>query len=138
MRYRSQARELALKALCFLDVTRDDKEEMFSLFCSNFKETSDPAVGPFFFELVQGVNRCSNEIDTWIINASKNWRLSRMPVVDRNILRLAVFELVRLPDIPASVSINEAVDLGKKFGSRHTGPFVNGVLDRIRITENIE
>ncbi|HKK91071.1 MAG TPA: transcription antitermination factor NusB, partial [Desulfobacteraceae bacterium] len=69
--------------------------------------------------------------------ASKNWKVSRMPVVDRNILRMAVYELLYCPDIPASVSINEAVEMGKRFGSRNTGPFVNGVLDRIRISENI-
>lgn len=56
-----------------------------------------------------------------------------MPAVDRNIMRIAVFEMLNLPDIPPSVSINEAVEIGKKFGTRDSGPFINGVLDRIRV-----
>jgi len=72
-------------------------------------------------------------MDKW----AKNWKISRMPVVDRNIMRLAIFELTRRPDIPASVSINEAVEIGKKFGTRDSGAFINGVLDRIKEQENL-
>ncbi|MFO7749120.1 MAG: transcription antitermination factor NusB [Desulfobacteraceae bacterium] len=135
MRYRSQARELALQALCFFDVIREDPEELLSLFCSNFEKTADEHISPFFLDLVNGVLARGSGMDGMINRASKNWKVSRMPVVDRNILRMAVYELLYCPDIPASVSINEAVDLGKRFGSRNTGPFINGVLDRIRISE---
>ena len=137
MRYRSQARELALQALCFFDVIRDDPEELLTLFCSNFEKTADEHISPFFLDLVHGVLARGSGMDGMINRASKNWKVSRMPVVDRNILRMAVYELLYCPDIPASVSINEAVEMGKRFGSRNTGPFVNGVLDRIRISENI-
>ncbi len=73
------------------------------------------------------------EIDGLIKRFSEHWRLERMSIVDRNILRLAVFELLNRPDIPAKVSINEAVDLGKKFGSEDSGSFINGILDGIRL-----
>ena len=66
-----------------------------------------------------------------IEEASTNWRVSRMPVVDRNILRIAVFELVECPDIPATVSINEAIELAKCFGAADSRAFVNGIVDRV-------
>jgi len=88
--------------------------------------------------LVEGVINHLDEIDTLIHSSSKNWKISRMPVVDRNIMRIAVYELLYCPDIPAKVSINEAVDIGKKYGTRDSGAFVNGVLDRIREFKNIE
>ncbi len=78
------------------------------------------------------------EIDRLLDKWAKNWKISRMPVVDRNIMRLAVFELLRQSDIPATVSINEAVEIGKKFGTRDSGAFINGVLDRIRSQEGLE
>ncbi|MBU2452036.1 MAG: transcription antitermination protein NusB, partial [Proteobacteria bacterium] len=64
-------------------------------------------------------------------------KLSRMPVVDRNIMRIATFELLKCRDIPSSVTINEAVEIGKKYGTRDSGPFINGVLDRIKSLEEL-
>ncbi len=72
-----------------------------------------------------------DEIDQLIESASVNWRLARMPVVDRNILRLATYELMACEDVPASVCINEAVELAKRFGDKESRAFVNGLLDRI-------
>ncbi|MEA1968880.1 MAG: transcription antitermination factor NusB [Thermodesulfobacteriota bacterium] len=138
MRYRSQARELALQALCYFDINRGDPEELIELFCLNFEKTADKNISPFFLNLVNGVTESVVEIDSVIKKYSKNWRLSRMPVVDRNVLRIAAFELLKCSDIPSTVSINEAVEIGKKFGAKGTGSFVNGVLDRIRISEKIE
>lgn len=81
--------------------------------------------------LVDGVMDHREEIDAQIQSSSKNWKLTRMAAVDRNILRLAVYELLYLTDIPKRVSINEAIELGKKFGSEESGSFINGVLDKI-------
>ena len=72
------------------------------------------------------------EIDALITIAAENWELSRLAAVDRNILRLAVHELSSRPDIPAKVSINEAIELGKRFSTAQSGAFINGILDRVR------
>ena len=94
-------------------------------------------VKPFFLELVDGVMTHKTEIDRLLDKSARNWKVSRMPAVDRNIMRIAVFEMLKRDDIPASVSINEAVEIGKKFGTRDSGSFINGVLDRIRSVENM-
>ena len=81
--------------------------------------------------LVDGVGAMSSDIDALIESASTNWRIVRMPVVDRNILRMATFELKARLDVPASVVINEAVELAKRYGEKDSRAFVNGILDRI-------
>ena len=75
-----------------------------------------------------------DELDALIARYSEHWRLERMTVVDRNLLRLAAFELLYLPKIPPKVVINEAVELAKRYGSDYSGAFVNGILDQIRAT----
>ena len=87
--------------------------------------------GPFSKELVLGVYEKRPELDRLIIRASKNWRLERMPYVDRSILRMAAFEILYMEDVPPKVSIDEAVDIGKRFGTEDSGSFINGVLDNI-------
>ncbi|MEH0018893.1 MAG: transcription antitermination factor NusB [Desulfobacter sp.] len=134
---RRQAREMALQALFSLDVNHIDPEQGIDDFCDQHEALLTEAVKPFFLELVTGVMADRESIDRLLDKWAKNWKISRMPVVDRNIMRLAVFELLKKPDIPASVSINEAVEIGKKFGTRDSGPFINGVLDRIRSQENL-
>lgn len=86
---------------------------------------------------MEGVLVQKARIDALMNQCSKNWKISRMPAVDRNIMRIAAFEMLEMEDIPASVSINEAVDIGKKYGTRDSGAFINGVLDRIRTQENL-
>ncbi len=135
---RRLARELALQALFYFDMDRGDPAELLELFCTNFEETVTDTVKPFFLELVEGVTASRAEINTLLNRCSSNWKISRMPVVDRNIMRIATFELVKRSDIPSSVSINEAVEIGKRFGTRGSGSFINGVLDRIRLSENID
>ena len=81
--------------------------------------------------LIDGVADRSDDVDALIHGASLNWRISRMPLVDRNILRMATYELLVSKDVPASVSINEAVELAKRFGDKDSRAFVNGILDRI-------
>ncbi|UCG13959.1 MAG: transcription antitermination factor NusB [Deltaproteobacteria bacterium] len=128
---RRRSREVAVQVLYQADMVQKDITEAFKVFCDHFDAPA--AVRAFAVELVNGVDRHMVEIDGLIRKFSEHWRLERMPVVDRSILRLAVFELLHRSDIPASVSINEAVDLGKKFGSEDSGAFINGILDRIRL-----
>ncbi|WP_022667972.1 transcription antitermination factor NusB [Desulfospira joergensenii] len=128
---RRQSRELALQALFFLDINKADQG--LEAFCDERTEELTDNVKPFFMDLVQGVTKGMDEIDDLLNRYSKNWKLSRMPVVDRNIMRIAAFEILKRPDIPPSVSINEAVEIGKKYGTRDSGPFINGILDRIRL-----
>ncbi len=134
---RRQSRELALQALFFLDVNHTDSVQGLVEFCALREDELQGLVKPFFTELVQGVLDAGEEIDKLLDKWAKNWKLSRMAVVDRNIMRIAAFELLKRPDIPCSVSINEAVEIGKKFGTRDSGAFINGVLDRIRSQEDL-
>jgi N utilization substance protein B len=122
---------MAIQVLYQVDMAQSDLTEALRLFCEHFK--APESIRNFAFELARGVHEHREAIDTLIRRFSEHWRLERMPTVDRNILRLAAYELVYRPDIPAKVSINEAVDLGKKYGSEDSGSFINGILDRIRL-----
>lgn len=132
---RRQSRELALQALFYFDMDKSDPKEALSAFCDTHHESLTDAVKPFFLDLVNGVLEHKGKIDDLLNTYSKNWKISRMPVVDRNIMRVATFELMMRADIPGSVTINEAVELGKKFGTRDSGSFINGVLDRMKSME---
>lgn len=93
----------------------------------------------FAQRLAHGVDAHREAIDSLIEECSTNWRLVRMPVVDRNILRLAAFELMECTDIPANVSVNEAIELAKKYGTKESRAFVNGIVDRMgRKLERLE
>ncbi len=89
------------------------------------------AARPFTEHLVNGVHSRRGELDDMIASASSNWRVDRMSIIDRNVLRIALFEMLHCREIPPKVSINEAIDLGKMFGSPDSGSFINGVLDRL-------
>ena len=125
------SREQALQALFYMDVQQSPPEDPVGLFCSCF--TQDRPAGSFFHRIVNGVSENRRTIDATIERFSSNWKLSRMSCVDRNILRIAVFELLYCPDIPPKVSINEAIDVGKRFGTDESGAFINGILDSIRL-----
>lgn len=130
---RRRSRELALQALFFLDMNSSgDGQADVAAFCLENEAKLTPTIQPFFMELVQGVMGNLDKVDPLLETYSRNWKVSRMPVVDRNIMRIAAFELLERPDIPPSVTINEAVDIAKKYSTRESGPFVNGILDRIR------
>ena len=120
-----------MQALFFMDLNHSLSVEGLNLYCKTF--TPSPGVYPFFTELMQGVTRCMKTIDATIERFSSNWKITRMAGVDRNILRIAVYELLYCDDIPTKVSINEAIDIGKKFGAKESGAFINGILDSIRI-----
>jgi len=127
---RTKARERALQALYQIDVASTDLDEALSRFWKSF-EPVEREVREMSEALVRGVAEHRREIDDAIEAVSTNWRLDRMAKVDRNVLRLAVHELVHRPDVPVKVAINEAIELGKKYGSESSGAFVNGVLDKI-------
>jgi transcription antitermination protein NusB len=128
---RRKSRELAMQALFYMDMSQDDSNEMLERFCDNFSPPEKMV--PFFLKLVKGVIQGKGEIDSILERFSDNWKLSRMSCVDRNTMRIAVYELLYCHDIPYKVSINEAIDMGKKFGTRESGAFINGILDSIRI-----
>lgn len=131
MGIRRRSRELAMQALFYMDIHQSTSQELLERFCEYF---SPPAkTRPFFFKLVNGVLAARTEIDALIQRYSENWELSRMSFVDRNVIRIAVYEMLYCSDIPSKVSINEAVDIGKKFGSEESGAFINGIIDSIRI-----
>jgi N utilization substance protein B len=131
MGIRRKARELALQALFCMDMTGDTSEEMLQRFCDHYVPPAKAR--PFFLELIRGVIGSRALIDQLIERFSRNWRLSRMSCVDRNIMRIAVYEMLFCGDIPAKVSINEAIDIGKKYGTEESGAFINGILDSVRI-----
>lgn len=127
---RSAARETALKVLYQLDITRDDAKEGLKIF---FRHHRVPVSSqPFVSRLVEGTAAHQKEIDALLARHATNWALDRMAIVDRNILRLGVYELLfDHQETPPKAVINEAVDLAKRFGTVDSGKFVNGVLDSI-------
>ncbi|MBW2648176.1 MAG: transcription antitermination factor NusB [Deltaproteobacteria bacterium] len=126
---RQRSRELALQALFQLDFNKNNLLDAVELFCKNFEVSK--SARPFFSRLVEGVLQHKNDIDQLIERFSSNWKISRMSRVDRNIMRIAAFELLYCDDIPFKVSINEAVNIGKKYGTKESGAFINGILDSI-------
>ncbi|WP_456432463.1 transcription antitermination factor NusB [Thermosulfuriphilus sp.] len=129
MSARRRARETALQVLYEIEMTGSSPEEAFSSYVENF--AIRPKAEDFARELVRGVLARKEEIDSTIKRHSRNWRLERMASIDRNILRIATYELLFRPDIPPKVSLNEAVELAKRFGSEDSAAFVNGILDAI-------
>ena len=126
---RRQARELAIQVLFHREFNPGDPKEIFHLICENFG--SPGANIAFSRELVLGVCKHQEDVDRLIRQSSENWRLERMSYVDRCILRLGVFEILFMEDIPPKVSIDEAVELGKKYGTKDSGAFINGILDDV-------
>ena len=94
--------------------------------------TAEASLRLFADPLIKGTLEHRAEVDAIIQKHAKNWDISRMAVVDRNILRLAIFEMLHREDIPPVVSINEAVDIAKKFSTGDSGKFINGILDKVR------
>ena len=91
----------------------------------------DPDIQAFAAELVRGVVDHLESIDTTLGECSTNWKVPRMALVDRNVLRLATYELLHIKDIPPRVTLNEAIEVAKRYGSKDSGAFINGILDRI-------
>jgi len=134
MRKRTLARENALKILYQAEITRRDINTASQYYWTEHEDL-DLTVKEFSDRLTKGTQEKIEFIDSKISQYATNWQIKRMAVIDRNILRLGVFELLFAPDIPPKVSINEAVDLAKKYGDLESSKFVNGILDKIHKSE---
>jgi transcription antitermination protein NusB len=142
---RRQSRERALQILFQWDIHRSigvkrgpaDKKSQADQWLEEFwaQNPAEPEIREFAERLAQGVIAEQAELDRVIGSSASNWRIDRMPVVDRNILRTAVYELLHMPDVPAKVSVNEAIELAKRFADDETRRFVNGVLDQVLKTD---
>jgi transcription antitermination factor NusB len=126
---RTRARELALQFLYQMDLRGDDLLPEARQYVT--AEERDAETTRFALRLVQGAFENKVEIDKTIQAVAQNWNISRMAVVDRNVLRLATFELLHCQDIPPKVAINEAIELGKRYSTQNSGAFINGILDKI-------
>ncbi|MBI3313096.1 MAG: transcription antitermination factor NusB [Candidatus Omnitrophica bacterium] len=137
MRKRTQARECAIQILYQREMNDSPLDEILVSFWEQhpgfLDETKD-----FTRQLVMGTVEHLPDIDEIITRYTENWGLGRMAVIDRNILRFATYELLYASDIPPKVTINEAVNIAKKFSQEESGKFVNGVLDKISHSENIK
>ena len=125
-----KARECALQILFQLEFNSADPKDLIRQYWTYQK--ASPDIMEYGEWLVAKIRSEKPAIDQAIQGASKNWRLERMARVDRNLLRLAAFELLFLPKIPPKVVINEAVEMAKRYGSEDSGPFINGILDQIQ------
>ncbi len=131
MSSRRRGRELALQLLYQLDMVKADVNKAIKAFWELQESVPPEDTKEFCEDLARGTSEHSGQIDRLIEDTASNWRLGRMAVVDRNILRLAVYELLYREDIPSTVTINEAIELGKRFGTEESGAFINGILDKI-------
>lgn len=131
MRRRTRAREVALQALYQADARSEEEHEDILEFIDR-EAGDDPDVLSFARQLFLGTLEMQPKIDEIIGAAAQNWHMRRMALVDRNVLRMAVYEMIYVDDIPPKVSINEAIEMGKRFSTQQSGSFINGILDRIR------
>jgi N utilization substance protein B len=130
---RRKAREIALQMLYQMEVNPGEPEAALELFWKGLSASQQ--VKEFVNRIVEGVHVRQEEIDQLLAKHSEHWRLNRMDRVDKSILRMGVFEIMFCEDIPVKVAMNEAVDLGKKFGAAESGAFINGILDKISRVE---
>ncbi len=128
MGYRRKAREYALQMLYQYDISHEFKYLIEGYWGG--KEAPED-VKEFSSNLVEGVIKNLSMIDSKISQSASNWSIDRMAVVDRNILRMAIYELLFVKDIPVKVTINEAIEIAKRYGGDDSGSFINGILDRI-------
>ncbi len=128
---RRQAREAALQALFFMDHGGEFTPGALARFRAGF--APKPEAVPHFERLVHGVLRRRGILDRLIARYSENWSLERMAGVDRNVMRIALYEMLWCADIPPRVAIDEAVEIGKKYGGEESGAFINGIVDRVRL-----
>jgi N utilization substance protein B len=129
---RSRCREWALQFLYQAEYAGPHRPEAVEQFWRHFQTEGAPPA--YLQNLVAGVASHLEELDAFIVRYSEHWRLERMTIVDRNLLRLAIYELLYQPHIPAKVVINEAVEMAKRYGSEGSGGFVNGILDQVRMS----
>jgi len=126
---RRKSREIAIQILYQLEINEADIEDAVDTYWDAYQPSGD--LKEFSSHILHGVFMHHREIDTIIGKTSNHWSLSRMPAVDRSILRAAIFEILYCPDIPLKVTIDEAIELAKKFGTEKSSAFVNGILDKV-------
>lgn len=126
---RRKSREIAIQILYQFEMNPLDIDEGLNLFWTEHKHPED--ISQFADFLVRGVEDKKEEIDNLIINASANWSFKRINPVERGILREAIYEFLFCREIPYKVTLNEAIEMGKKFSSENSGSFINGVLDSV-------
>ena len=114
------------------DLGKDAPEIVERLFWSNTRWIEDDSLRRFANELFRGTVGAAREIDRLIVRHAENWRMERMPAVDRNILRLGIYEMTHCPGTPPVVVINEALEIARRFSGEESVQFINGVLDSIR------
>lgn len=129
---RRKGREAALQLLFLRDLSGDYSDRIGANFWE--ENPTDDETRDFAQRLLQGTLEHLTAIDDCVAKSSAHWKLHRMAAVDRNVLRLAIYELNHCPDIPVKVTLNEAIEIAKKFGSEESGAFVNGILDQIAKT----
>ena len=128
-----------MKLLYQFQLRDDDIQEQIELFLSEVEKPLEDAEKEYFLGVAQGAMEKKNQIDTLIQNHAKGWTLERMPKVDLAIMRLTIYELQYRKDIPWNVSINEAVELAKKYGGDQSKTFINGVLGKVAASlQNVE
>ncbi len=131
MSIRRKARELALQSLYQADVNSGgDILVQFSRLCENFHNAKQAI--PYARVLLEGITQNFSRIDELIKQYSTNWRFDRMSIIDRNLLRIGVFEVYFVDEVPASVAINEAIEIAKRFSADDSASFINGILDAVR------
>ena len=132
MSSRRLARECALKFLFGFDLVREDLEVQLELFKSHFDDYQKLGEhGAFFEEIAKGVIDHLDLLDVAIEEHSEHWKITRMTCVDRNVLRIATFELLYQKNLSSKIIINEAIEIAKRFGDTNSASFINGVLDSI-------
>jgi transcription antitermination factor NusB len=129
LRKRSKARESALQILYQIDVTGDPVDAVLNQYW--YTRNRNPEVVDFANEIVKGTIEHLSEIDAIISQHSESWEISKMPIIDRNILRFAIYEILYMDDIPPKVTIDEAIDLANNYGTPNSGKYINGILDKI-------
>jgi transcription antitermination factor NusB len=133
MRKRTLARECVLKVLYQAEISQYSLDEIFPPFWEENPVPDD--VRDFTEQIARGTHEHLSAIDKKIVQYTENWQLNRMAAVDRNVLRFSVYELLYMGDIPPKVTINEAVNMAKKYSQAEAGKFVNGILDKINHAE---
>lgn len=130
MGVRRRGREIALQILYKMDIRDISLDDALTTFRDNFNVKKES--WSFAELLTKGVCNNLEKINSLVEGQSQHWKLDRMPLTDRNIIRIAAYELLYMEDIPSKVSLNEAIELGKLYGSDESSAFINGILDNIR------
>ena len=130
MKKRTRSRELALQFLYQLDLLGTGDLDGLTDFLR--EEAGDAETARYARTLVEGTYDAAPELDEEIQSVAQNWQIERMAVIDRNVLRMAAFELIHMEEIPPKVAINEGIELGKRFSTQNSGAFINGILDKIK------